>query len=242
MKRVRRRAVGKFVSRGSNRYTSSMLRPRLRTQTRTVTTTPGFTRTGGFYGRFPPSGGEQKFFDTSISFNFDSTGEVPATGQLNLIPQGVTESTRIGRKCVVKSISMKLTFYFPPGAGEGTARSWLGLVLDKQANGAAAAITDIFTGTNASTTFRNMANSTRFQILKFWNWNWNSTAGVTGAWGSLIKYLTFTKRCNIPLEFSSTTGALTELKSNNIFLIAGSTVVDDIISCSGTVRVRFADN
>ena len=35
------------------------------------------------------SGEELKFFDTALSFTCDATGEVPATGQLALIPQGI---------------------------------------------------------------------------------------------------------------------------------------------------------
>ena len=50
------------------------------------------------------SGEELKFFDTALSFTCDATGEVPATGQLALIPQGYTESTRDGRKATIKSI------------------------------------------------------------------------------------------------------------------------------------------
>jgi len=65
---------------------------------------PGVDRTGGYYGRFAGRGAELKFFDTATSFSIDTSPEVPATGQLVLIPQGVTESTRVGRKCVIRSI------------------------------------------------------------------------------------------------------------------------------------------
>jgi len=52
----------------------------------------GFVRRSGFYGRFGNNrgtGGELKFLDTALSFNFDTTLEVPATGQLTLIPQSI---------------------------------------------------------------------------------------------------------------------------------------------------------
>jgi len=77
---------------------------------------PGYDRTGGSYGRYAGRGAELKFFDTSLSFLFDTTGEVPATGQLVLIPQGVTESTRVGRKCVIKSVHLKGITQGVPGA------------------------------------------------------------------------------------------------------------------------------
>jgi len=46
----------------------------------------------------PPSGlqAELKNLDTALSFSFDTTGEIPATGQLALVAQGDTENNREG--------------------------------------------------------------------------------------------------------------------------------------------------
>jgi len=203
----------------------------------------GYDRSGGFYGRFTGPGAELKFFDTANSFSFDTTGEVPATGQLNLIPQGTTESTRIGRKCVLKSVEIRGDVRFAPGASAQAATTVaMYLVLDKQCNGAAAAVTDVFT-TNALTTTAlvNLANSERFVILKKWLIVINATAGVTTAYSSANRHLEYFKRCNIPLEFNSTAGAITEIRSNNLFLLAGTDTNDDLTSFTGTTRVRFSD-
>jgi len=204
----------------------------------------GYTRQSGFYGRFPPVGDELKFFDTALAFTFDATGEVPATGQLVLIPQGTTESTRVGNKCVITSINLKGNLLFAPGAAVAAASTiaYMWLIQDTQANGAAAAITDVFTGTNASTVFRNIANSNRFIILKKFVWNFTSQAGATTAFAQVIKNFNYYKKCNIPLKYSSTSGAITELKSNNIFLITGSINSDDTITMDGNCRVRFNDS
>ena len=77
---------------------------------------PGYTRRSGFYGRYKGERPEKKFFDTTVSFQVDTTAEVPATGQLNLIVQGDTESTRDGRVCHVKSIHFRGLAQFAPGA------------------------------------------------------------------------------------------------------------------------------
>jgi len=203
---------------------------------------PGYTRRAGFYGRYQGRDSEYKFFDTALSFSFDLTNEVPATGQLVLIPQGVTESTRVGRKCVIKSILLKGTINLIPGANalaSGNAFQWL--VLDKQTNGAAAAVTDVFTGSAAGTALRNLANSSRFQIIKKFKWQLSPMAGVTTAFNTQALHYNWFKRCNIPIEYSSTTGAITEIRSNNLFLIAGADTVDDIITQTGVCRVRFSD-
>jgi len=206
----------------------------------------GYTRTSGFYGRFPPSGSENKFFDTAVGFNYDTVGEVPATGQLCLIPQGVTESTRVGRKCVIKSIQIRgrnITAYAATANPVGSTH--LFLILDKQCNGAAAAAADVFTGTGFDIVMRNLSNNERFQVLKKWEYTYGGKGGVAAAVLNECKLIKYFKKCDIPLEFSSTTGAITELKSNNLFFMAGATGaggLDDLIAFEGTVRLRFSDN
>jgi len=203
---------------------------------------PGYIRSGGYYGRFTGPNAELKFFDTALTFSVDATMEVPATGQLVLIPQGVTESTRVGRKCIIKSIEVKGTIADAPAAAANAASSaYVWLVLDKQCNGAAAAATDVFTSTAAQTALINLANSERFVILKKWVWSFNSSAGVTTAYNNTRREFEYYRRCNIPIEFSSTTGAITEIKSNNLFLLAGAVGGDDTSGVTGICRVRFSD-
>jgi len=207
----------------------------------------GTERVSGFYGRFNQGnkgdGNEDKFFDTAISFTCDATAEVPATGQLNLIPQGITESTRVARKACIKSIHIRAQARFDPAATTfGVDSAYVYVVLDKQCNGAAAAATDVLTSTNIYTAMINMANSERFVILKRFVIPMQATAGVQGAFGKCMVPIEWYKKVNIPLEFSSNTGAITEIKSNNVFLIAGSGFDDDLTNISGTCRIRFSDN
>lgn len=186
------------------------------------------------------SGNEVKNFDTDLSFTVDNTGEVPATGQLVLIPQGDTATTRDGRQCTVKSVQIRANATFAPGAGAvGSTNAVIYLVLDKQCNGAAAAVTDVFNTASLWKSVMNLANSDRFVIMKKWVINFTTQAGVTTAFCPISKQIEYYKRCNIPLQFSSTTGAITELRSNNLFLIAGSEGTDDLITVDGICRVRF---
>lgn len=186
---------------------------------------------------------ELKFFDTALAFAFDSTGEVPATGQLALIPQGDTESTRDGRQAVIKSIQIRGNMFNTTAlwgnAAEVAPIVYLYLVLDTQCNGAAAAITDVFTSNAMHSAMLNLNNSSRFRILKAWQWNATPYAGVTTAFNGNIKQIEFYKKCNIKMDWSSTTGAIGEIRSNNIFLCAGASNGDDIITFSGNCRLRF---
>lgn len=205
---------------------------------------PGRTRTGGYFGRYKGPNKELKFFDTSLSFNVDATGEVPATGQLTLIPQGDTESTRDGRMAYVKSIHIKGIARLEPGASANAATvASVIVVLDTQCNGAAAAATDVYSTTNFPVSaFRNLANSARFKILKTFKMTFNSQAGVTTAYNQLTRTFEWYSKCNYPINYSSTAGAITEIRSNNIFLLAGTDgATDDLVVVGGNCRLRFFD-
>lgn len=183
---------------------------------------------------------EKKFFDTTLSFNVDSTMEVPATGQLVLIPQGDTSTTRDGRQCTIESIQIRASCIFVPGAAANAATLMhLFLILDRQANGAAAAVTDVFTSANSSLALLNLDNDDRFVIVKKWVKTFNSQAGATTAYNNQQDYIEWFKKVDIPLTFSSTAGAITELRTNNLFLVAGAQNSDDLIQVGGICRVRF---
>lgn len=182
---------------------------------------------------------ELKFFDTALSFNFDRTGEIPATGQLALIPQGDTQSTREGRQAVIKSVQIRGDIFMDPGAAaNGVDIAYLYLVHDRQANSEAASITDVFTSANMESNLLNLNNDKRFRILKKWVIPLNSGAGVDAAYNGVVRTIEFYRKVNIKMDFSSTTGAITEITQNNIFLMAGA-LGDDITSFTGSCRLRF---
>ncbi len=218
----------------------------------------GYLRTAGYYGRYnvgAPRAGmsvEKKFFDTIISGFYDTAAEVLTS--VNLIPQGVTEATRVGRKCTVTDINIKgeVRWDSITWATLESSQVRLVLVLDKQANGANPAFADVF-DTSTSTTvnaFRLLSNVDRFTVLK--NWHivpQNIASSTTDNWATIANTVVqaptsrfkFSKKCKIPLEFSSTTGAITEIRSNNIVLFAVAVGQDDVYLSRITVRIRFTD-
>lgn len=192
---------------------------------------------------------EIKFFDNAINFNFDATNEIPATGQLCAITQGDGQSQREGRKVVISSILFNGIVFTQPGAG-ATAGDlcYLWLVQDTQTNGAAATVanddTGVFTaaGAVATAAVRCLANTDRFRILKKWVIPTFPGAGVTTAYNNMARRISWYYKCNIPIEYdaSAATGAIATIRSNNLFLIAGSSsLTDDASVCTGTLRLRF---
>jgi len=215
----------------------------------------GVMRTNGFYGKFNrPGGVELKFLDTALSGLVDNTAEIPATGgQLCIIPQGNTQSTRIGRKVMIRSIHIKgmvrqevTTYKALTDAAVETAHIYV--ILDTQCNGAAATIGDsnsgVFTTSNLNTGFRTLSNSGRFKILKHFVFNMQPVAGVSGALFAGVKHFDWYHKCHIPIEYdaSGTDGAITTIRSNNIFVaIGGSGVNDDAFTVNAATRIRFSD-
>lgn len=186
---------------------------------------------------------ELKVFDTAVSFTFDTTGEVPATGQLSLVTVGDTLNNRDGAVINVKSLQFRGNAAFTPGAA-ATASTvcFLYIVLDRQANGAAAAITDVLTSNAMSTALGNVPNQYRFKILKRIVIPMTASAGVTTAYNTVNvhvdEYIKFPKP--LQMRYTASAGAITDLASNNLFLLAGADGgSDDLVSFNATARLRF---
>jgi hypothetical protein len=178
----------------------------------------GRTRVTGFYGRFQ-SGGEKKFHDVDLDDAAVATAGTITDSHVK-IAQGTTESTRIGRKLTIRKINwrydLRLNNSSEPSHGDVVR---VILYVDHQCNGATAAVGDVLASADYQS-FRNLANMTRFTILldKTYNLQFSAGAydGTNDQFSTVTQSYTFQKRCNIPVEYSSTTGAITEIKSNNI--------------------------
>ncbi len=210
----------------------------------------GRDRTGGYYGRFSTNGhrgAELKFHDLDIDDAAIAVGGTISQDSINLIAQGVTESTRIGRKCNIRNIGWKFELQLAEVDGGAnpldpdTVR--VILYLDKQANGATAAVTDILES-NDYQSFNNLANKSRFRTLMDRTYELNTPAGggngTTSDWASSLITDSFYKKCSIPIEYDATTGAITEIRSNNIGVLLLSR--NGLVAFRSKMRVRFSDN
>lgn len=236
-----------MVKRKSYAAAASRMRKRRAFGKRTIPRSmKGLMRTAGVWGRFRGGpGSENKYFDTVGSSAIAAVAAVPTTiGQLNLIPQGTSESERVGRACVLKSVQLKGTVYMEAGvSGVAETIAYIYLVQDTQCNGAAAAVTDVFTGTDITQALVNMDNSQRFRILKKIAIPLQSQAGVTAAYNNVTKKFDMYKKVNIPLDFSDTNGSISTIRSNNLFLISGTSTANySACTLNAACRVRFSDH
>ncbi len=209
--------------------------------------TAGKDRVSGYYGRYPSQGGrgELKFHDVSLS-DAEMSVAWNVVGSICLIPQGVTEKTRVGRKCTITNINWRYAVALPAvdGASPGDGVSYrVVMYLDKQCNGAAAAATDLFESDDYQS-FHNLANSGRFVTLmdRIHHLDYSNLASdaanvVTSS--LVVRDYTFFKKCNIPLEFNSTTGAITEIRSNNIGVMISANLAEGAFASK--IRLRYRD-
>jgi len=208
----------------------------------------GQYRTGGAWMRSHPGSYEKKYFDTvypntpiNVAGNF--------TTSWNLIPQGTTKNTRIGNKCTLTNINVHgqliLASQTVP-AVLGDKVRWI-VFVDRQANGAIpAAISDLIQTMPGATTnvnsFRNMDNVERFVILKDKTYTLNpGTQNANLGSQQVVREIKMNKKVNIPLEYSATTGAITEVRSCNVMSMFINLAGDGISAYGMTVRVKYSD-
>ncbi len=223
-----------------------------RVQTYRQFSIPTISRRGGIYGRYS-NGGELKFHDIDVddavvAAGANVSGETAPTatpGTLVSIAQGVTESTRVGRKCTIKSILFRYDIGLN-AVNQGTGIPdviRVILYVDKQANGLTITNTDLLETADYQS-FNNLGNSGRFKVLMDRTHDLQMTAGGWDGTGvdfpATVASYSLYKKCNIPLEFSGATGALTELRSNNINLMVCAK--NGTAFFNSKMRFRFSDS
>ncbi len=204
---------------------------------------PGYTRRVGNYGRYTGASAERKYFDTQ---NNDAV--VASTGAIvdsvNIIPQGTTENERIGRKCTIRSLHIRYTWTLNTTStpAESSDIGRLIIYIDRQCNGAAAAITDVVASA-AWNQFLNLEQSHRFHILKDETCDLNSMSGAYDGTNDQFGEHTVEKQAhfklNLPLMFDASAPAITDLTSNNIGMLLFTK--SGFAQFDSRVRVRFTD-
>ena len=207
---------------------------------------PGRDRVGGYYGRYSGRLAELKFHDVDLDDAIVATN-AQMTASVNLIAQGVTESERVGRKCTLRSVHWRYKITLPEQDAQATPATGdiirIIMFVDKQCNGASAGSTDVLEA-NDFQSFRNLSNSGRFDILmdKEIPINYNGMAsdgaGIVSQ-AKVMKRGMFNKKCALPVEFSGVTGAIGEIRSNNIGTLIISS--DGVCGFESKIRLRFSD-
>ncbi len=206
----------------------------------------GKNRTGGFYNRYNHTHAtpELKFHDITINTNplVGPAGSIILDSAVK-IAAGSGESQRIGRQILVKKFSMKFTLTFLSQTTSGNAHGFARIIVycDKQANGATATVGGILQSPLTMMSYRDLENVNRFKILADRKYALSPTAGVgngtTNIFSGGYTHDEIHLNLNLPIEYSLTTAAITEIKSNNIGILAISH--SGRVKLESKVRIRF---
>lgn len=214
---------------------------------------PGFTRQVGFYGRYNGTPGwEKKWADTDIpNTAIPNAGTV--FGSMNIVQQNGASNGRIGRKITVTNLAFN--YYLSKGNATPFFAARVTVVLDRQANGAVATQGDVFQNAGDLTSYLNLANSNRFVILydKYHDLNAQVVAVANTAiantvttiqYAPYVRHFKWSKRVNIPLEFSDgAVATIANVKSNNIFVIVQQDTAGAAgVTIDGVFRIRYSDS
>lgn len=207
----------------------------------------------------PQKGTELKYFDGTVALtDMSSTGTIlPSSGSMNLVDVGVGTNQMIGSKIWIKSIELKGRLVLDSDTDTTTAAVdnanvyRFALVLDHQANGAAASPINVYasqSGTTSTLVGRNIEYQKRFTVLKEWYGalnspiTFNSTLGEYSS-GKVYKTLKYFKKCNILVDFSDQVGgtrSITEVTSNNLFIV-GYSILTLAVDSQFYWRIRYTD-
>jgi hypothetical protein len=185
----------------------------------------GKQRTVGYYDRFKQSSEELKYYDfvrSSTSIPGETWSMVAESTVLNMA-QGTGPSERIGRKITLKGVFVRLQV---TAEGREDFMARMIVVNDKQTNGTAMTPSDLFgagvlgqPNNPDMFSFYELANKNRFRVLHDEYVRVPVTAPTDASLGLVNSQqirIDCNKRLNLPMEFSGTTGAVSEIKSYNI--------------------------
>lgn len=212
----RRRLMAKYLGKRPRSSGSAVVKRR-----RMVV--PGRTRVGGYYGRYNRASGNEVKFHDSITSSTITNGGLIVDNIPSGIESGTEEDQRIGRSITATRLNFNGIFTLPASTSNHTDVVRLMVVQDKQCNGATFTSAQLLESGGGFLSYRNLENTARFNVLYDKRFTLNAMTSL----GSSTQPVTRFFKASIPLkgmkfEYSSTTGSITELKSNNlaIFMIS----------------------
>lgn len=169
-------------------------------------------------------------FWTSASGNWTIT-------PINLIAQGTTATTHIGRKAVMTSVLVR--GWFTTASNATPPR--IVLVYDKETNGATPGATDVF-ASNDSMAPMNLANSDRFIVVA--DHSPVLANGMLNCTNPTMMNFEIYRKMRLPLQFNDTTTAtITAINTGGLFLCCALGDAATTLTTQETyTRVRFIDN
>jgi len=198
------------------------------------------------FKRVGRSSAEVKFRDTTIGATTNASAGVIATDSLlKAITEGNTDQTRVGNRITVKSVMLRGRVLLPSATDNLLTSQIVRIIvyLDRQANGATAAVGDILASADFRS-FNNLDNSDRFRTLAETTIDLNAQgAAATAAafaFGEVTQSFFLKAKLNLDFKFKGNAGTVADLSGNNIGVLAISQT-DALGTFDFIGRVRYTD-
>lgn len=209
-------------------------------------------RTGGWYGqsRFGRAGGgELKKVDTAINQIPSSNGTNCYT-LLNGLTPGTDFINRVGRKCMMKSISIRGEYIpYPQGGSAGNDTARFVIIYDSQPNASTPAYSDFLDNTQGQNyilwlAHMNLNNRDRFKvlydkILQGGPASYTSSL-LTAGTAQPVKFYTYKKLNHEILFNSGTAGTVGDIQTGAMWCFMLSATGKWQVNAA--IRIRYLDN
>jgi len=218
---------------------------------------PGYTRAAGLY-RFAqrelkwldrptsPLGGVPEVIGTCCTGS-NGLANAKFDGGLNVdLPQGTSANDRVGLSICIRSIEIRLLVY-KANADVAVDNFHLFVMLDTQCNGQWPIYSDVFqnqiNSPGMGTDLFNLTNGSRFRILHHFDIpadsNGSDDSVGPGFFMNVAIQRSVVLACEIPIVYNGPTGAINEIRSNNLFFIYGT--LYNSVGLEAACRIRFTD-
>ncbi len=185
-----------------------------------------------------------EFKNTLLTVNdaqVSATGTVQA--QIFVVAVGDDFNERDGRKITLTKVQATFELILEGGTNftQTSDIFRMMLVIDKQANGALPAVSDILQSAVIES-YVNLNNKKRFTVLidRLTTLNSMCGSGVTGTeYGRVKKIYRITRKLNLPILYSGDDGLIDKIKSNNVLLLFISS--NALVGCNFHVRFFYLD-
>lgn len=206
----------------------------------------------GRYARAPPLGipmmfpalrgwagsrSELKYLDSSVASEASTTGELLLLNGLSL---GNTAITRVGQQVSIKSLQITGRWANDQAVPQAMR---IMVFIDKQANGAAPAVTDLLNSV-VPTALRNLAWRKRFNVIvdKFYSVGGYTAAVETNVYRVVKMYIKFKRPLKVEYN-TGNNGNIQDIAANSLYwCVVGNQAAPGGCPFVGNARIRFYDS
>lgn len=174
---------------------------------------------------------ERKYSDTS---GVVSSSTTPALILLNGLSQGTSATTRQGQS--IKMVAIYPNIFWSINAAASTTYCRCIIFIDKQANGAAPAASDLLTTTTSVLSPFVIGNSKRFRVLM----DIRRTLSLNGV--EMVRFKKY-KKISWHTEYNTgNAGTIADIQTNSLYMLHMSDQPTNTPTFAHITRMRFIDN